>query len=199
MSDSNIFADASPDPFDPINLGKLRLSQDFAELVQVKQVLTAVRCGRPPKQDFFQVRPGDENHFPANCFKDEVTGETYLVLPPFASILGGEAKRKLLVVCMPKLSNTPFLWDLTIPSNDGRANAWHTSAMAIAKTAETKWVKLISDQASGFYKHEEPVNQHVAADWSDVPSMSELLRLAFQGRLIDSENHPVLRRLRGEN
>ncbi|MCY3010404.1 MAG: hypothetical protein NTY42_11230 [Planctomycetota bacterium] len=195
MSDST----AKPNPFDPANLAKLRLSQDFSELAQVKQVLTTIRCGRPPKQDFFQVRPGEENRFPACCFKDEVSGETYLVSPDIASMLGNEAKPKLLVVCMPKLTDTPFLWDLTIPSSDGRANAWHTSAMGIAKTAETRWVKLISDQASGFYKHEEPKAEHVGADWTNTPPMAELLRLAFEGRFIADSDHPVLRRLRGES
>jgi hypothetical protein len=34
--------------------------------------------------------------------------------------------------------------------------------------------------------------------WPDLPPFGEILRIAFRDRRIDSLEHPILRRLRGE-
>lgn len=184
------------DPFDPTELAKLRLSQDFGALAQVKQVLTVVSCRKPPKQDFIRVRPGEENQFPTAMFKDEISDEHYMVSPSVCNLL--DAKPMLLVVAISRQSPIPFLWPLTIPGVDGRANPWHVSAMEIAKRAELVWCKVYADNVSGFNRHDEPTGNIGEPDWSNVPTMPEMLRLAFKGRFIDSAQHPVLKRLRGE-
>lgn len=201
MSDHTIFAEASPedDPFNSSNLAKLRLSQDFAEIAKVKPALTNIACRKPHKQEFIRVRTGVENQFNTGCFVDKESREVYLVSPDVWGLLAGDVTPTMLVVCQSRNSPVPFLWPLTLPDTEGRPNRWHESAIEAAHLAESQWLKVVADMSAGLYVPMVAVGNLPQPDWSDVPTMPELLRLAFKGRFIDSEDHPVLRRLRGEN
>lgn len=187
------------DPFSPQNLANLRLSQDFAGITKVKQALTNIACRKPHKQEFIRVRPGVENRFDTSCFVDEESHEVYLVSPAVWDLLAGDVTPTMLVVCQSRNSQVPFLWPLKLPGSEGRPNRWHESAIEAAHLAEAQWLKVVADMSAGQYAPMVALGNLAEPDWSDVPSMPELLRLAFKGRFIDSENHPVLRRLRGEN
>jgi hypothetical protein len=108
----------TPDPFDPSELAKLRLSQDFSELSQVKPVITSVACRKPHQQEFIRVRVGEENRFTTGCFTDKDSRETYLVSPTVRDHLVGDVVPTLLVICVCRNSPIPFLWPLTLPGID---------------------------------------------------------------------------------
>ncbi|MBX3421844.1 MAG: hypothetical protein KF752_09855 [Pirellulaceae bacterium] len=201
MSDYNKNVDASqnPDPFATENLDKLRLSQDFAGVAKVKPALTNIRCRKPHRQEFVRVRSGVENQFHTGCFVDKETREVYLVSPNLWHLLAGDVTPTMLVVCKARNCDIPFLWPLTVPDSEGRSNRWHDSAIEAAHLAESQWLKVVADMSAGLYVPMVALGNLAEPDWSDVPMMHELLRLAFKGRFIDSEDHPVLRRLRGEN
>lgn len=186
------------DPFDPTELAKLRLSQDFAGMSQVKPVLTNVAARKPHKQEFIRVRPGEANRFDTGCFIDKESREAYMVSPAVWELLTGDVTPTLLVVCISRNSPVPFLWPLTLPATDGRPNRWHESAMEAASIAENQWLKVVADMSAGCYVPMVACGNLPEPDWSDVPTMPEMLRLAFKGRFIDSGEHPVLKRLRGE-
>jgi hypothetical protein len=187
------------DFFDPAELEKLRISQDFSGLSQVKPVLTNIGCHKPKKHDFIRVRPGEEFRFQAACFTDEHTGETYLVAPDVRDHFAGDAKPTLLVCCVSRNSPVPFLWPLKLPGVDGRPNRWHESGIEVAKIAESQWTKVVADMSAGCYVPNVAVSQLPEPDWSETPSIKELIKLCFQNRLIAKTDHPVLRRLRGES
>lgn len=186
------------DPFDPTELAKLRLSQDFAGMSQVKPVLTNVAARKPHKQEFIRVRPGEANQFDTGCFIDKESREAYMVSPSVWDLLSGDVTPTLLVVCISRNSPVPFLWPLTLPATDGRPNRWHESAIEAASIAENRWLKVVADMSAGCYVPMVACGNLPEPDWSDVPTMAEMLRLAFKGRFIDSAEHPVLKRLRGE-
>lgn len=186
------------DPFAPAELAKLRLSQDFAGMAQVKPVLTNVAARKPHKQEFIRVRPGEENRFDTGCFIDKESREAYMVSPAVWDLLVGDVTPTLLVVCISRNSPVPFLWPLTLPATDGRPNRWHESALEAATIAEKQWLKVVADMSAGCYVPMVACGNLPEPDWSDVPSLPEMLRLAFKGRFIDSAQHPVLRRLRGD-
>ncbi len=185
------------DPFDASNLESLRLSQDFAGIARVKPALTNIACKRPHKQEFIRIRPGAENRFDTGCFINKESREVYLVSHTVWDLLVGNVTPTLLAVCQSRNSPVPFLWPLTLPDSD-RPNRWHESALEAASLAESQWVKVAADMSAGLYVSMIAVDKLPEPDWSNVPTMPELLRLAFKGRFIDSEDHPVLRRLRGE-
>jgi hypothetical protein len=51
--------------------------------------------------------------------------------------------------------------------------------------------------ALGAYDVFEATAEWPEPDWPNVP-FNELLRVAFKGKVIDTLDHPVLKRLRGE-
>ena len=114
MSDNNKPASNSPDPFDPSELAKLRLSQDFSELNQIKPMITSVACRKPHKQEFIRVREGEENRFTTGAFTDKDSRETYLVSPAVRDHLVGDVVPTMLVVCISRNSPIPFLWPLSL-------------------------------------------------------------------------------------
>ncbi len=164
----------------------------------MKPVLTTVACRKPHKQEFIRVRPGEENRFTTACFIDKDTRDTYLVSSDVRELIAGDVVPTLLVVCISRNSPIPFLWPLTLPATDGRPNRWHESAVDAATIAEKQWVKVVSDMSSGCYLSMVAVGQLAEPDWSEVPTISELLKLSFKDRFIASPTHPVLKRLRGE-
>ena len=196
---SNDTTVSGSDPFDPSELAKLRLSQDFSELSQVKPVLTNIACRKPHKQEFVRVRAGEEFRFTTGCFVDKDSRETYLVTQDVRDHLVGDVTPTLLVVCVSRNSPIPFLWPLTLPGVDGRPNRWHESGIEAAKIAETQWTKVVADMSAGCYVPNVARGNLPEPDWSEIPSISELLRLSFKDRLIAKPDHPVLRRLRGES
>lgn len=186
-------ADAAPDPFD---VESLRLGQDFASALNVKKVVTVVRCRKPNRQEFVRVRPGAEWRLETAAFEDKVQRETYLVDRPMWSDLNGE----IIPVCLFLAINRQkdlFLWPLRLPGSDGRSNSWNDSAAAAAQLAQRVWVRIAANMAAGMYDAYEASGDLADPEWPDL-SFHEILHLSFKDRFIKSADHVVLRQLRGE-
>jgi hypothetical protein len=181
-----------PDPFDPASL---RLSPEYAD-VAVKKVITTMRCGKPYKQDFVRVRSGDEWRLDTMILEEE-GGDSYIVPPSLHEHLARECFRARLVLAMTR-SNDMFLWRLKLPGVDGRSNHWNDSALSAAQLAETKWVRVISNMTAGCYDVFKASGINIEPQWDDDLKFSDILRLCFKERFIDSLDHPLLKRLRGE-
>ena len=125
----------SDDPFDPSNLSRMKLSQDFATMAAVKPVITSVAVRKPNKHEFVRVRPGAEWRFETGCFIEKESRETYLVTPDLWPAMPGDVTPTGLVVAMSRNSPVPFLWPLVLPSSDGRPNRWHESGIEAARLA----------------------------------------------------------------
>ena len=191
---SNPVASPSPDPFD---LAALRLDPSATAGPSVKKLLTVVPCRKPNKAEFFRVRPGESWQLTTAVLEDEsgTSRDTYLLSPTLRDEIS-LAKPVTLRVCVNR-QNAPFLWPLKLPGPDGRSNYWNDSALAAAQAAETDWVRMESDQAAGLYRTYVAVGSLSEPAWPEQ-SLQELLKLAFKGHYIDTLEHPVLQRLRGE-
>jgi hypothetical protein len=185
----------SGDEFD--NLDKLRLSQNFSEMTDVKAVITVVAVHKPHRHEFVRVRPGAEWHFETGCFTDKESRETYLIIPSLWSVLPGEVQPTVLYLAMSRNSPVPFLWPCSLPSSDGRPNRWHESAIEAARLAETQWLRVMSDMSAGCYVPYIAQGSLPEPEWPEL-SFQELMRLAFRDRFIRDTEHAVLRRLRGD-
>lgn len=186
------------DPFDPSNLERMKLSQDFAGMTSVKPVMTTVAVRKPKKHEFVRVRQGIEWRFETSCFVDKDTGETYLVTPELRQVMYEDITPTALVLAVCRNSPVPFLWPLTLPSSDGRPNRWHESGIDAARLAESQWIRSVADMSAGCYVPHVAAAELPEPEWPVDLEMSNYLRLAFRGRLIDSIDHPCLQRLRGE-
>lgn len=184
-----------PDPFDP---AALRLSADYSEGLGVRKVITTVPNRKPNKSEWFRVRPGEEWQLQTAVLELErgVERLTYLVAPALWPELSGEIAHALLLPCVNR-ANDLFMWRIKLPGADGRPNSWTESALEIAKAAETTWCRMVSDTANGIYTHFVSTANWPEPKWPAL-SLSEIMKLAFRGRMIDSLHHPVLQELRGD-
>ena len=89
-----------------------------------------------------------------------------------------------------------FIWPVALGDGSGRRNAWHDTAREASELAKREWIKLVSDMAGGCYR----IYRAKGALPNPVfpeKNLEELLRIAFRGRVIDSETHPVVRQALG--
>src|SRR6516165_7010927 len=105
------------DPFD--NLDALRLSQNFAEGVPVKKLLTTVPVRKPNKHDFVRVHPDEAYRLPAAIFELKEDREVYLVSPAMASERAGEALGAVIYTAINR-QGVVFLWPVRLPDTSGK-------------------------------------------------------------------------------
>jgi hypothetical protein len=181
-----------PDPFDPASL---RLSQDFANSIGVKKVLTVVPCRKPNRHEFVRVRPGEEWRLATGVFEDKINREVYLVSRDLWSELGDEVQPVCLFLATNRQGDV-FLWPGKLPKSDGRSNTWNESALAAASLAEAKWVRLVANMSGGMYDTFAAAGELSEPIWPEL-LLTDILRLCFKDRFIQSVDHPAIRALRG--
>ena len=91
---------------------------------------------------------------------------------------------------------TAFLWPVKLPKDDRRADAWRQSALDAAALAERKWIRIVPDMNLGAYQPFEAVAELGEPKWPVEP-WSAVVKVALRDRVIDSEEHAVVRDLLG--
>jgi hypothetical protein len=157
------------------------------------EILTHVPVRKPNRHEFFRVHL--DYILDTTVFTDKEERESYLVMPAMRGALVGEARPVLLVPAMTR-QNALFIWPVPLPSEDGRRNAWTETAQEAMHLAQEHWIRLMPDMSLGAYRIYRAEGQLSDPAWPDRP-FEELLEIAFRGRVIDSSDHPVVRRLRG--
>lgn len=194
--DSHEIKEAKTSEVAAFDLEKLRLSQDFHETVGVKKALTTVPVRKPAAQDFSRVHSGEDMHLETAILEVKEDREDYLVNPDLWGELSGEIIPKVLYTTINR-QGVLTLWPIRLPGEDGRHNPWHRSAIEAAEMAKIRWIRVQANMSLGAYEIYEALGVLSDPEWPDY-TFSEILQIAFKDRLIDSMDHPVLRRLRGE-
>lgn len=197
------FAGASPaskavETYDPFDVNRLTLSQNFLAAAGVKKVLTTVPVRKPSKEWFIRTHPDPQFHLTTCVIELKEDSELYLVDPSLWDTLAGESTfgpRSLITTI--NRQNVLFLWPIRLPDADGRVDDWNRSALEAAQRAKDAWIRVQSNRSLGAYEVYEASGDCGEPKW-DVPSFSALLRIAFKDKFIETEDHPILRRLRGE-
>jgi len=179
------------------SLDDLRLPVSYTD-AGVQRVLNKIPVRRPNKQWFIQTHP--EMRYRAFLIELDETGETYLVLPQIAQLLGVDVMRKELLLCITRQGDL-FFWPIKLPDEDGQIDDWNDVAMMTAKTAETVWLRLKPNRRMGTYTPEKAEDSWPAPDWDAATqgkSLEELLLdIAFRDRVVDNMEHPVVKKLKG--
>jgi hypothetical protein len=181
-------------PFAPASL---RINQDFISGAAVEKCLVAMSVRKPNAQEFVRAHP-DENFrlIPAAIIEVKDDREIYLVDPSLADVLNEEINVVGLFTAISK-QGTVFLWPVKLPKADGRANAWHASAMAAVQEAMQSWVRVKANMSAGAYDVFKAKGEIPEPQWPDV-TFERLLELAFKDdRIIRDLNHAVIKRLQG--
>lgn len=162
----------------------------------VREILTKVPVQKPNKHAFFRVQSTADFMMDALIFKDKSDHDTnYFIAPNMRDILLEEWTLVKIYTGVTR-QNAPFLWAVPLPDVNGRSNSYHESAHQAAKIAMTDWVRLQAEQETSSYK--VTVAEATLSDpvWPNK-TFNDLLEIAFAGRVIDSEDHAIVRRLRG--
>jgi hypothetical protein len=193
---NNTFAESTPIPTQNIfaNLEALRLSPDAAAVAGTSEILSHVPIRKPNRHEFFRTRSEPEFWFGTGIFEDKEEREVFFVTPGMREALVGEIKPVLLVPAMTR-QGVLLLWPLKLPG-DGPGRSWAETARQAAELAKTKWARLVPDMGLGGYRIFMAEGSLPEPEWPDKP-LDEILQIAFRDRIVDSENHPVVRRLRG--
>jgi len=184
----------TPSRFDP---ARLCLSQAYDQLASVKKVINTVPVRRPDPMAFVRVHPDSAWSLVGALLLERVEGqESFLVDPALHDEVAAVAKVKILYTAITR-QGVLFLWPVGMTGPDGRSNAWHDSAQRAADMARKQWVRVHPNQGLGGYEVVVPSSELPEPEWPDL-SLEQILELAFRDRFIDSVDHPVLRKLRGE-
>ncbi|MCP5278901.1 MAG: hypothetical protein H6935_11145 [Thiobacillus sp.] len=179
-----------------LDLSALRLPQDFSTGVSVKKVITSIPMRKPGNQTFFRVHPDADRRFQAAMLQLKDDGECFLVSRPIVPDVAQEIRAKQLYYALTR-DGIPFLWPVNLPGEDGRLDSWSQSAHAAAQIAESSWVRLVANRGFGAYDVMQATGNLDEPNWPDL-DFEAVLQLAFKDRVINSADHPVIRRLRGE-
>lgn len=180
----NIFAD----------LSALRIPVGL-NLSSGTELLSKVPVRKPSKQEFIRVNPAEDMMLPTVVYEDSQERETFLVAPNMMPFMGDQLKAAVLVVAMNRQDVT-FIWPVKIANDNTSKNDWQETALQGCQLAKKRWVRMSADMALGAYRLFEAQGELSEPNWTDKP-LNELLEVAFRGKVIDTEDHPVVRRLRG--
>jgi hypothetical protein len=165
----------------------------------VKKILTTIPIRKPNKQEFFRVHSGEEYWKPVAILElDRVVHLVHSNIIPYLDL--DDFYYAYLCLAISK-SGIVFFWAVKVPSNE-RRNTWTESALAVAKLAIGRWIKLRSRQedgrGGGFYEAEEPLATFPDPIWPKL-TLKEHYDIAFKGgRIIDRVDHEAIRKITGQ-
>ena len=179
------------------DLTALKLDQSFADTVGVKKILTTVPVNKPNKQDFVRVHPAPEYRLsPAALIELKDDRESYLVTPTMAAYLPGEFHACSLYLAINR-QGVLRVWPVKLPGPDGKINPWHQSAAEAAERGMTCWVRVTANIESRGVRDIRSNRESSRASWPEH-AFQEILQIAFRGRVVDSPEHPLVRKLQGQ-
>ena len=180
----------------PLNLDRLRLRQDFANQVGVKKAILTVPVRKPDRQWFVRVHPDQDRRLETAVLELIDDRETYLVDPDLWPELPGELVPKVLFTAINRQA-VVFLWPVRLPGENGRGNAWNSSALEATNLAMGGWIRVASNQSLGAYEVFQATAELPEPEWPEK-DFQALVEIAFKDHFVHSLDHPVIRRLRGE-
>jgi hypothetical protein len=178
------------------DLNELRLSQNYSDLAGVKKALLTVPVRKPNRYEFIRVRDGEQWCLETAVLELKEERETYLVDPSLWSVLSAELIPKVLFVAINR-QGVIIIWPIRLPGEDGRLDLWNKSALEAVKIAKKQWVSVRSNMSLGAYEVWEASADIPDPEWPEYP-LREIIKIAFHDNFILSEDHPVIKRLRGK-
>ena len=172
---------------------RFRLSQDFHEYAGVKKLLTTVPVKKPNKQQFVRTRLEEGYVLDVLLLEFGENKETYLVQPGIDHFMQATPTRLILTV--DRLENW-FIWPLKLPRDEFSKTDWHQSAMQAAENANRFWTRIQANMSLGAYEIMQATGELPGPVWPQE-SFAEILDIAFKDRIIDTEDHIILRQLLG--
>ena len=180
------------------SLDALRMDPTMTDSLAVTKALVTIPVRKPSKETFVRTHPDADNYaIDTMVLELKEDSEIFLVTPALRESLATEStvhiKRLWLAYTR---QGDHFIWPVRLPGADGKLDTWNESALEAQKLGTEKWVRVTANRHLGAYNI-DVAKLDQQPEWSERP-YNELLAIAFKGKVIDTWDHPVLRRLRGE-
>jgi hypothetical protein len=172
-------------------------AMDAADL-DVKIHQTVYPLSKPGSKSYFRVDPRPGYRAQARIVEDDEDGESGVYLidsaynPP--EDVQTFVKPAILMTCVTT-RGLVHVWPLKLSHPK-----WSQSGMAVAKAAMTQWVRThLQRSVSGFGIEYAPTEtqEKVKPQWPEL-GLEEILEKAFEGKIIDTDDHPYIRALQGK-
>ena len=178
------------------DIGSLRLPDSYALVNSGIKLPTKATFGKLSKHRFSRSHPADEYKFPALLVDDKEGREVYLVMPHLAAYLGSMAKSVILRMVVDSTA-TPKLIAEPIIDAASRTTLWTTTMLEAIRLSEEAWVRIESNMDAQQYTIIQAANNLGDPQWPSQ-SMEALIHEVFLGRIIASEEHPLISQLQGK-
>jgi hypothetical protein len=181
---------------DPNDLDGLRRSPNSAPTLCVKKEPLTVPVCKPSKEWWVRIHPDEDyRSWVHGILKLKDSRETYLVHPSLCGSLDPVCTLGPCVLFTAKnLHGDLFIWPVRLTRDDERLVEWDKAELRATAMAARAWVRGMPIKCLGAYVVHEARANFPEPEWPSVP-FSELLRVAFKNRLIESPDHPVLKQL----
>jgi hypothetical protein len=176
------------------DLASLRKEQKFT--IKRKTVLVNVTVDRPANNVYFRSHQQHELEG-ATILQDRDSRSYYFVIPAMRTHhkIAKRMRRVTLGLICTWPGHVPLIWPVPTVDGDREFKAWKSARKAYELGKEL-WTQIVWDEENSDYAIE--VAEDINADpiWPEK-TFEELLKIAFDGKIIDNEDHPYVRRLRG--
>jgi hypothetical protein len=164
--------------------------------VSTKKLLNTVPVKKPNSQIFFRVNPDPHYCLDVYLFEDkEDSNRLYLVKNDVVPLLPEEVKLyKIYLAVNTKFD--PFLFPVRQQDETGNWNEWHRSQQQCVEIAKKKWIRMQPNRSIQGYDIIEAAGKLMTPKYPEK-TMPELFKIAFKDAHIGTEDHPILKRLRG--
>jgi len=192
---------SEPGERDPTNifddLASLRKQSKLT--VQRKSVLVNVPIDKPANNVYFRVNPDPEMQLDDSTVLRDNSGtkrSVYYVVPAMRSHPKLEQRLRRVTIALLYIwpGGTIQLWPVPIVG-DSTLPSWKSQRAAF-ELAQKSWTQIVWNDERSDYDVEIAEAIEKEPVWPDK-SMGELLKLAFADKVIDNEDHPYVRQLRG--
>jgi hypothetical protein len=190
--DDNEGQDDNYDPFDPAS-HKVGKASDYS---QGELSLISVRKPRP--REYFRSHPDPAYRRDVDLFerKGKET-ELYIIHRRVIHLFEDELIPVRLITSINKLGSV-FLCPIRIWGDENeRFSRLFTTAMKVVTKSETAWTRRQYNQDNGGYEGKFAKGDLGEPAWP-TSTFDELFRIAFEGKLIDNDQHAVVKELEGE-
>ena len=154
--------------------------------------LPTIACRNPQNDEWIRVKPGPESQFNTPVLRDPSSGKLYLVVGQLWPRLADRLEMVCPRLCVNHCGET-FMWPVPAPIS-GRSGAAprRETAGVLTRLAEMKWCRVVADEAAGQFIVSTLQDDALPPPTWPEGDFLDFLHAAFRGRLIASEDHPLV-------
>jgi hypothetical protein len=214
LLDPKLKPDGEPEPSSPeqppaetpliggIDLESIALDDDYADGMEADDTgVAAIPVNKPQRDWFFRTHPTAWKNIRLLEVKNGADRGYYLVERSLWKLCLAEdiPLRPVRLTLATSRESGPFLWPLKLQERgyENRKDDWSASALRIRKVAETAWVKMYTKPGGNCYSHKVAEGILAGPVWP-VEAFTDLIALAFEGKVIRDMDDPLLRRIMGK-